>query len=205
MFIEIPAITGKGRGCTRKALLGIGINNAPYQVRYTTSLGKQLLCPYYTTWKSMFNRCYSNTYRSKEPTYIGCTVTEEWHLFMTFKNWMQTQDWQNKALDKDLLIQGNKQYGPTTCIFITPAINNLLCLRKNYRGDYPLGVTRLKDGISKAFQTRISRYGKYVYLGTFTTPEEAHQVYVTAKLAYIQELALNENNPVIKAALLRLY
>ena len=109
---------------------GIGINDADYHV----VLEK---CPYYQVWISMIQRCYSPRSLSLYPGYVGCSVTHEWHTFSIFKSWMESQDWQNKVLDKDLRVKDNKVYGPTTCIFVSQKINSLLNTQKGKRGALP--------------------------------------------------------------------
>lgn len=41
----------------------------------------------YRTWKGMLERCYSEKYLSKKPTYKGCSVDEDWHNFQNFASW----------------------------------------------------------------------------------------------------------------------
>lgn len=41
----------------------------------------------FLTWKSMIERCYSKEYHTKNPTYVGCIVDEEWHNFQNFGDW----------------------------------------------------------------------------------------------------------------------
>ena len=84
-------------------------------------------------------------------------------------------------------------------------INNLLCLNKKTRGEYPLGVTYQIHNGKKRLQAQICLYGKKKHLGFFECEVEAANAYKRAKLAYIKELALKESNTVLLAALLRLY
>ena len=101
-----------------RLVYGVGINDADYQV----SKGNWR-CPFYKTWKNMLARCYSPAFQRNQPLYIGCSVDERWHRFSHFKAWMEGQDWEGKALDKDRLTNGNKIYGPDTCVFLTSAEN----------------------------------------------------------------------------------
>jgi hypothetical protein len=116
---------------------------------------------------------------------------------------MQDQDWEGKALDKDLLDWRNKHYSPKTCLFISADINNLLCLCPARRGEFPLGVCYHKAG--KKYQAQIVRYGKKTYLGLFTDITSAHLAYKKAKLEYIEELACLEPNQQIQDALRALH
>ena len=44
-----------------------------------------------------------------------------------------------------------------------------------------LGVRYRKSRISKPYEACIKENGKNKYLGNYSTPEEAHQAYLTAK------------------------
>jgi hypothetical protein len=119
---------------------------------------------------------------------------------------MQSQSWQGRALDKDIICWGNKVYGPKTCLFVTQEVNSVLALRGRSRGPYPIGVTQIKAaGGYIYYQARCSFYGKYTRIGTFKTVDEAAEAYRVAKLGYIAELAQNETDPKVKQALLALH
>ena len=131
-----------------KLVYGVGINDADYIVCIYEELprtnGKQnqkivWRCPFYSRWMSMLRRCYSKAYQEKQPSYKGCSVCEEWLTFSNFKSWMETQDWEGKQLDKDLLVYKNKIYSPETCVFIDQRLNTFLVKSNKTRGDYPLG------------------------------------------------------------------
>lgn len=111
---------------------------------------------------------------------------------------MESQDWQGKQLDKDLLVQGNKVYGPDTCLFVNRDINTLLTDHSAARGNLPQGVS-LDRGRYKA---QCSFNGKQERLGSFGTPEEAAIAYRSHKYTHIQEVAAQQPEP-IKSALLR--
>ena len=72
----------------------------------------------YSVWHDMLGRCYNKKYQEKKPTYIGCTVCEEWHNFQNFAKWYEENYYEvnneEMALDKDILIKGNKIYSPQT-------------------------------------------------------------------------------------------
>ena len=189
----------------RKIVCGIGTNDAPYKVHYQDANGKSCVCPYYQRWHNMLLRVNSPVVKAERPNYGTCTLEPAWHSFMAFRAWMETQDWEGNELDKDLVDQGNKHYGPDTCLFISSALNKLLTLRGNARGPYPLGVSIKKEANWVRYQARCCFYGKRETLGYFVTVEEAAAAYKKAKLAYIAELATSETNPRIKQALLGLY
>lgn len=118
-----------------KLVHGVGVNDANYPVVNYSSTNKitgkptQTICIFYNTWKAMLERCYSESLKRRRPSYIGCTVCEEWLLFSNFKVWMETQDWKGNQLDKDLLIEHNKVYSPETCLFLSREVNSFLTSR----------------------------------------------------------------------------
>ena len=202
MFEERPLTPGMGK--VRTPVAGVGINDSWYATGYLDKERKKVTCPYYATWSGMLERIFSAKFHERQPTYKECTVEESWKVFSNFRQWMKSQDWEGKALDKDLLIQGNKHYGPHTCIFVPTALNGLLALRANARGVYPLGVTRSVNNGNVYFTARCCFYGKQKTIGSYKTPEEASAAYIATKLKYIQELAAAEKNPKIRDALLRI-
>lgn len=107
----------------RSLICGFGVNDADY---YTQTKSPRWRCPYYQTWHSMLNRCYNEKHLRRQPAYLGCSVCGEWHKFSVFKAWMIKQDWEGKELDKDLLVQGNKVYGPETCVFVSGLVNKFI-------------------------------------------------------------------------------
>lgn len=81
----------------------------------------------YKTWAHMLQRCYLDMvdYRN----YHDKSVQEVWHNFQNFTNWCLEQhgfDKEGWQLDKDILVQGNKEYGPDTCCFVPARINSLV-------------------------------------------------------------------------------
>lgn len=144
----------------------------------------------YNSWYSMLRRCYCKTSLEKDIQYKGINVVDEWLDFQNFVDWYYVnfnpdfmQGWQ---LDKDILVKGNKIYSPETCCFVPQEINKLFTKRQNKRGDYPIGVS--KRG-TNTYRAQISKMGHRFKLGNYTTPEEAFQVYKTAKEDYIKEVA----------------
>ncbi len=166
-----------------KLIYGVGINDADYQV-YTSIDGKRVVCPFYSKWKSMLTRCFSEKYQSTHKTYIGCTVCDDWLSFSKFKGWMAQQDWSGNELDKDLIIEHNKVYSPETCLFISGTVN--LFLTYNQKTGLLPGVTyRERKG---KYQSRVCNpfTGKQESLGYFLTQEESHLAWKQRKC----ELAL---------------
>lgn len=175
----------------KKLIYGVGINDADYPItRYEFSNGKERqawMCPFYRTWRDMLTRGYSESWKTKYPTYRDCFVCEEWLKFSNFKKWMETQNWENRNLDKDLLFKDNKLYSPSTCIFITGKVNRFLLDNKSRRGCLPIGVCWHKRDC--LYHANISVDNTRKYLGAFQSSQEAHQAWLTAKLEAARELA----------------
>ena len=188
-----------------RLIFGVGINDANYNVVKQEKVNNRSKtvwkCPYYKKWKGMLSRCYFKGYQEKYPTYEGCTVCKEWLTFSNFKKWMEQQEWEGRSLDKDFLSEGNKTYSPSTCMFIPQKLNNFILTRGKTRGLYPIGVNYQKkpkhmiNERTKPYMSQVNNQtGKKVYLGYYSTPIEAHQVYLNVKLEqcvdYIEELSL---------------
>lgn len=180
---------------------GVGINDADYQVSKKVE-GRQILCRFYDIWKAMLQRCYSEKCQLKHHTYKGCTVAATWHSFMEFRSWMVKQDWVGKHLDKDILFEGNKVYGPDTCVFIDRRTNNFI-LDNASVGDLPVGVTKLPSG---KYRARVKDlHGNRVHLGCFNTPREAHIAWGNAKYTHAVSLAKQQTDQRVSDALIKRY
>ena len=199
---------------TKRLVCGVGNNNADYVVRKFEAIGyvdgkqKQKLiwlCPYYRAWKSMIERCYSIKYQERQPTYIGCSVSDEWLTFSNFRAWMMTQDWEGKQLDKDLLFEGNKVYNPETCVFVTPMVNSFTIDRGASRGEWLIGVTWHKP--TEKFQSKCCNpfTKKLEHLGYFTCEQEGHKAWLKRKLELANELAAIQTDSIVVEALIDRY
>jgi len=193
----------------RKLVYGVGINDADYAITENIVVdGKNIqmwICPFYRRWKSMLGRCYGQKPLSKNPSYNGCYVLPQWHYFMTFRSWMEKQDWQGKELDKDLLVPGNKIYGPESCVFISQGLNKFLTEVKPSISRYPVGVT-FKKRLNK-FQAQCHDIiqDKNQYLGLYETAQEAHQAWLSFKLEQAKILAGQQSDPRVAEALISRY
>lgn len=175
---------------------GVGINDAEYVVKPRN--GED--CPFYRAWIRVLERCYCKKFKKSRPTYQDVVVCKEWLTFSNFKAWMETQDWRGKQLDKDLLLQGNKIYGPDSCIFISLELNTLLIDSAKLRGKYPLGVSYHVR--VKTYAASISFKKKPTHLGYFSTPQEAHIAWQEKKKNIIFDCAVSQENEKIRNALL---
>lgn len=191
----------------------IGINDADYPLIMTVELpykeGKRQQkvlwrCPYYARWAAMLERCCSERFKNKYQTYNDVTCSKEWLTFSNFKSWMETQDWEGKDLDKDLLVYQNKIYSPETCCFLDHNINTFLLTNGKTRGKYPLGVSFSNRDHLYMSRAKIGR-GEIKYLGCFKNPQDTHKAWQKAKAALAFDLALNQTDERIKQGLMRVY
>jgi len=181
-----------------KPVYGYGINDADYIVDQVVS-GKREVCPYYSRWTKMMERCYSGKRHEVKPSYRDCSVCDEWLYFSNFKKWMACQDWEGKQLDKDILVPGNRIYSPDACIFVTSEINLLLSAGKKSKSGLPRGVS--KDHRSGRYVTHCRTGRKSAHIGTFTSSLEAAEAYKLAKAEYIRFVAGNQSGPLMSALL----
>lgn len=199
---------------TRKLVCGVGTNDADYAVTKCETIGyvdgkrkqkRVWRCPYYRTWADMLQRCYDVKYQERNPTYAGCTVSGDWHTFSNFKAWMETQDWQGRHLDKDLLFEGNKIYSADTCVFVTQMVNKFTIDSGAARGEWLIGV--YWDQARGKFQSHCRNpfTKKQEYLGLFTTEQEAHEAWRKRKLELAYELAAIQTDPRVAKALIARY
>jgi hypothetical protein len=71
--------------------------------------------------------CWNNMlYRVGRGAYKDVKIHEDWLCFQNFKTFYDTWYIEGFALDKDLLSEGQKMYGPDTCCFIPKALNSAL-------------------------------------------------------------------------------
>jgi hypothetical protein len=187
-----------------KLVYGVGVNDADYLVRPRIS-GKMVTCQLYGVWKGMLERGYCSKLQAKYPSYIGCSVAPEWLSFMTFRAWMIGQDWQGRQLDKDLLIPGNRVYGPQTCVFVSAKLNSFTIDNAADRGEFPIGVSWYKRGEKFAARCRNPFTGRNEHLGYFTCPDAAHEAWRKRKHELSLQLAAEQTDPRLAAALATRY
>lgn len=164
---------------------GVGVNEGKYQTYNGWVETRE-----YRKWKGMLGRTYGASTQRLQPTYIGCSISDNFKSFSYFHEWCNNQYGFNLdgwELDKDLLIKGNKLYSESTCVFIPQEINTALVSNKVRRGCCPLGVHF--DKSKSSYRASISVYGRNKYLGRFKTKEQAFLAYKQAKEAHLSNLA----------------
>ena len=169
-----PRVYGKG-------YLGEG----KYKVSENSKLKKE-----FNIWYHMLIRCYDPKFQEKESTYKGCTVEDYLLNFQNMHEWIDENYYEIPGevmhLDKDILCKGNKVYSRDACIFVPERINNLFTKSDKTRGDNPIGVTPRESGNYGVYCG--NGYGKNIYLGTYSTEEQAFQVYKQYKEKVIKEV-----------------
>jgi hypothetical protein len=138
----------------------------------------------YDVWRAMLIRSLDHKFKKENPSYSDVTICSEWLDYCVFLEWYDSQykekDWQ---LDKDILVKGNQEYSPDKCCMVPRKINSFLIGRKRDRGSYPIGVS---------FREKYNNYqsgGGGVYLGVYSTHDEAFSVYKQWKESKVLMLA----------------
>lgn len=168
-----PSVRGKG-------FLGVGEFSAYFNGKVTDE---------YKKWSSMFRRCYSEADSKHRSHYSDCEIHEDWFNFQNFALWL-TKDKNYKPdyhLDKDLIFSGNRVYSPEACCLVPIEINNLLLDPKSKSRKLPVGVK--VDSRSGRFVASMRMRSKNRHIGSFETPQEAHDAYVKVKEAYVKQVA----------------
>ena len=141
-------------------------------------------------WHNMLMRCYDPKYQEKQPTYKGCKVEDYLLNFQHMGKWIENNYYEvpgeMMCLDKDILCKGNKIYSRETCIFVPERINLLFVKSDKARGKSPIGARLRKSGNYQVYCN--DKNGKNICLGTYSSKEEAFQVYKSYKEKVIKEV-----------------
>ena len=159
----------------------------------------------YKIWSAMMCRCFNDGYKNSNHTYKDVTCCDEWKIFENFYNWLHNQEnfrilkvqKLRFALDKDILIKGNKIYSPDSCCLVPHYINNLFIKSEKTRGDYPIGIDCRNDTY---YATCSNGHGKLMRLGKSKDLKEAFTLYKDYKENLIKKIAIEnfENGNIIK-------
>lgn len=169
-----------------KTVFDVGyIGNGNYKSRINGNRTKE-----YSVWYAMMQRCYSENLDKSKNSYKSVFVCDDWHNFQNFAEWYKNNyyeiDKEKIALDKDILIKGNKVYSPSTCVFAPTRINNLILSTKAKRGDLPLGV--YLEGGRYRVQCK-NENKKRKNLGRYDSVDEAFLTYKKYKEDLIVKIA----------------
>jgi hypothetical protein len=148
----------------------------------------------YGTWCGILTRCLDSQYKEQKPTYRDVLCCDEWLLFENFYEWLHSQPnfdkWKDlkwSAIDKDILIKGNKVYSPETCCLVPVNVNNLFVKHDALRGECPIGV--FVEGDKYVAQCTNSIIGKSIRIGLYDSAIEAFEAYKKYKENLIKEIA----------------
>ncbi len=129
---------GSVKDFLRKSVFGVGfVGVGEHKVKLDGKISDSYRC-----WSGMLGRCYSVSESAGNPTYKDCTVHPDWHNFQTFAKWYHENypnDGGRYQLDKDILVEGNKIYGPETCMFVSHKANVIKATAKSYTFISPEG------------------------------------------------------------------
>ena len=193
-------LLGGVRNPYHTSVYNVGIVGNKYPV---TKNGKET--KEYRAWHGMIERCYSEKKKEQHPTYKDVTCCEEWLLYENFYEWLHSQEnfdkWLNGnrwAVDKDILIKGNKVYSPETCCLVPHIVNSLFVFQNKDTG-LPVGVRKYYDRFiadSHQFGNNNSHH-----IGIYDTKLDAFNAYRLCKEQGIKEVAIREftkNNITLK-------
>lgn len=163
------------------SVCGVGIKDVNFCISKKVN-GKHLRIPSYVSWASMLERCYTP---KQYTSYVGCSVTQEWLKFSAYLEWYTANHIEGYDLDKDIILPGNKVYGPSVCAFVSPKTNTLL-LASGRESNLPLGVSRHQKTYRAASAKR--------YLGVYSDVAQAHKAWQLCKLQDLIYCKLEQTN-----------
>lgn len=135
----------------------------------------------YSSWKRIIQRGRDGSAIQKVNTnYVGCSIHDDFLDFQKFANWHTQQIGYNiagYAIDKDILVVGNKEYGPETCILVPPVLNSFFVLAPTK--ELPRGVRA--DPAGGGYRAEIKSRNRQTTIGRFSTVEKAHEAYRKVK------------------------
>lgn len=134
-------------------------------------------------WGGMFERVFVRN------GYEDCRISKRWHCYRRFEeDVMQMENFNSPdfQFDKDLIVLGNRVYGRKYCSFVPQEINKVLLPGRALTTGLPWGVKRGRPG---KFIARIKKENVEHHLGVYDDPQEAHEVFLAAKVKYVRWMA----------------
>lgn len=178
----------------RSLIAGFGVNNADYPTAtYELCDGKYKavwVCKAYKSWLRIIKRCYNEKSLFESPTYYDCSVSEDWKYLLDFKDWYDVNYVDGWHLDKDVLVVGNRVYGPKSCAFIPYYVNNAIINKA--KKDLPWGVSfrKMPNTPAKPYRAYgLDEDNKPVEICRCETPEEAHVIWQKSKAKQLIRVA----------------
>lgn len=183
---------------------GIGINDTEIAGPACTKRdihGKKQNYLDYRIWYGMLIRTTDGQYKTSSPSYAECSIFEDWLLRSNFQKWYLGHEvlYDNAGnlleLDKDILVPGNKEYGPNTCALIPQYLNVAFNNGIRKIDGLPMWVSYrksnkgMKNDLKKPYRASLTKEnGKYIHLGYYTTPEEAHLIAQKQKISFLKDI-----------------
>lgn len=144
---------------------------------------------------SIHARCDPANTSNRQRRYEGCFVHEDFSTVVKYARWRDEQKFADSVdylgrkynVDKDILVYGNKCYGPETCVFVPQQINGFFSFVQSQNNNY-IGV--LRDKTSGKYYVNMSKWpgGKVRFTG-FLTEEAAFDKYCLEKESHSKFLA----------------
>lgn len=146
--------------------------------------------PYaYYAWDGMLSRAYNNDaveYQSYGGR--GVFVNSLWYNFQNFARWYSENKLEDYyEVDKDILIEGNLEYGPDTCVMVPNYLNQGIAHSRSTSGLYLKGACKPvdKDPSRKAERSK-PFLGTWKNAPRYATQEEAHFGWMAHRIDKIQ-------------------
>lgn len=129
----------------------------------------------------------------KNDGYLDVTISDEFKDAQKFCDWVvQQPGWgQGYTLEKDLLIEGNREYRAEACVFVPFRVNQAI-IRRTAKSV----VKKVQDGWSVTCHVNNLK----IFLGTYPTQDEAYHVYGKYQGDYIKSLANFYKNSISEVA-----
>ena len=173
---------GEIKDPTQPSVYGVGVVGKNFDKGESHSLT-------YNTWNGMLQRCYDPKLKNKRPSYLMCEVDKNFLNYEYFKEWCHNQKgFGNKgfALDKDILIKGNKLYSEDTCCFVPTEINSMIAGLSS-KGDKVTGIYQnCKNG---NWYLNTDYQNGHKKRGVFSDLKEAELEYLKLKTENIKSVA----------------
>lgn len=125
----------------------------------------------YKVWADMKSRCMCKT-NKWYPNYggRGITVCDEWMSFEHFYEWAMTNGYSaSLTIDR---IDNDKGYSPDNCRWATQHEQSMNKRHLKNKTGY-VGVHEMTVRKNTYYRAEAWRFGKFIYIGNFKTPEEA--------------------------------
>lgn len=185
---------GKVKNPYYPSIFGVGMIGEKYPVKN----GKKNTKEYYT-WYHMLKRCYDEDCKKKYPTYENVTCCDEWLLYENFYEWLHSQEnfdkWiqtDRSAIDKDILVKGNKIYSSETCCLVPQNVNGLFAKSDATRGSLPVGIRFNKKASVYVAECCGNIKTTDRYLGESKELGKTFQIYKNYKENLIKQIAQEE-------------